>query len=391
VRWLRRIGLVAAFVLFVAVLAGWEGFRGDHEEDAGAPATSTTEAPGRVAAPVAGATVDPRVACARELPPRQQLGQLLAIAVDGQAPDLEAQRVADLGIGTVLLQSLSPDQPIQRIQALKDASAIPPLVAVDEEGGAVQDLRDVLGPFPSEARMASTTDPAGAHDQVLSHAQSMATLGIDVAFAPVVDVLPGDGRDPLGDDRTFGSDPNFVTQYGQAYVGAFDEAGILPTLKHFPGHGNTTGDSHNGVVSAPPLPQLRERDLVPYDTLLDEDVAVMVGHMIVPDVTIFGPSSLSSGIIQDLLRVEYGFDGLIFTDSLSMGGVTGQGPPEELAFQALAAGADVALFATLPNPGPVLDRLVRGLEAGDLDPDQIATSVVRVLDVKGIDPCALDS
>lgn len=388
-RWLRRLGLVVAFLLVAAVVAGWSGLTGDEEPDEMAVATTTTAAPGRVAAPVSGGTQDPRIACARELPPRQQFGQLLAIAVNGQAPDLEAARVAQFGIGTVFLQSMSPDQPIQRIQALKDASAIPPLVAVDEEGGAVQDLRDVLGPFPSEERMASTTDPQGAHDQVLTHARSMATLGIDVAFAPVVDVLPGDGRDPLGDDRTFGADPALVTQYGQAYVDAFVEAGVLPTLKHFPGHGNTTGDSHAGPVSAPPLPQLRERDLVPYDTLLDSDVAVMVGHMVVPDVTIFGPSSLSSGIVQDLLRDEYGFDGLIFTDSLSMGGVVGQGPPEELAVKALEAGADVALYASLPNPGPVLDHLVEALRSGRLDRDRVATSVVRVLDVKGIDPCEL--
>ena len=70
----------------------------------------------------------------------------------------------------------------------------------------------------------------------------------------MVDVLPGDGRDPLGDDRIVSSDPNVVTQFGQAYVDALNEAGILPTLKHFPGHGNTTGDSHDGVVSALPLP-----------------------------------------------------------------------------------------------------------------------------------------
>jgi beta-N-acetylhexosaminidase len=389
VRWLRRLGIVVAVLLLVAVLAAWDGLRGDHAPEDAEVAPTTTAAPGRVTSPVEGATVDPRIECARRLPPRQQFGQLLAIAVNGQAPDLEAERVARLGIGTVFLQSLSPDQPIQRIQALKDASTIPPLVAVDEEGGAVQDLRDVLGPFPSQERMAATTQPAGAHDQVLIHAQSMATLGIDVVFAPVVDVLPGDGRDPLGDDRSFGSDPALVTQYGGAYVDAFNEAGILPTLKHFPGHGNTTGDSHDGVVSAPPLPQLRERDLVPYDTLLDRDVAVMVGHMVVPDVTIFGPASLSSGIVQDLLRDEYGFDGLIFTDSLSMGGVTGQGGPEELAVKALEAGADVALYATLPNPGPVLDHLVDALASGRLDADQVATSVVRVLDVKGIDPCDL--
>jgi beta-N-acetylhexosaminidase len=385
-RWLRRIGLAVAFLLFVGLVASWDGLTGDREDPV---PTTTTAAPGRVAAPIAGSAEDPRIACARALPPRRQFGQLLAVSVNGQAPDLEAQHIADLGIGTVFLQSLSPDRPIARIQALKDASTIPPLVAVDEEGGAVQDLRDVLGPFPSEERMAATTDPAGAQAQVLAHAQSMATLGIDVVFAPVVDVLPGDGRDPLGDDRTFGSDPALVTRFGQAYVDAFVEAGILPTLKHFPGHGNTTGDSHDGVVSAPPLTEMRDRDLVPYNTLLESDVAVMVGHMVVPDVTIFGPSSLSSGIITDLLRDEYEFDGLIFTDSLSMGGVTGQGQPEELAFQALRAGADVALFATLPSPGLVLDRLVRGLQNGALDADQIATSVVRILDVKDIDPCSL--
>jgi beta-N-acetylhexosaminidase len=342
-----------------------------------------------VAAPIEGGAEDPRIACAQELPPRQQLGQLLAVSVNGQAPDLEAPRIADLGIGTVLLQSLGGEQPARRIQELKDASAIPPLVAVDEEGGAVQDLRDVLGPFPSAERMAATTDPATAREQVLTHARSMATLGIDIAYAPVVDVLPPSGVDALGDNRTFSSDPAVVTEYGQAYVDAFVEAGILPTLKHFPGHGSATGDSHDGVVSAPPLAQLRDRDLVPYDTLLDREVAVMVGHMIVPDVTIFGPSSLSSGIMTELLREDYGFDGLVVTDSLSMGGVTGQGPPEELAYLALEAGADVALFATLPDPAGVLDRLERALANGNLDATRIATSVVRVLDVKGIDPCAL--
>ena len=137
------------------------------------------------------------------------------------------------------------------------------------------------------------------------------------------------------------------------------------------------------------FPEMNHNELVGWESGGEDDVAVMVGHMVVPDVTIFGPSSLSSGIIGDLLRVEYGFDGLIVTDSLSMGGVTGQGPPEAVAFEALRAGADVALFASLPDPDAVLRRLERGLAAGNLDADQIATSVVRVLDVKGIDPCSL--
>lgn len=384
--WRRRLGLLVAFVLVAGLVASWDGLTGETEDPV---PTTTTAAPGRVAGPIESGAEDPRIACARALPPRQQFGQLLAVSVNGEAPDLEARRIADLGIGTVLLQSLGGERPAERIQALKDASVIPPLVAVDEEGGAVQDLRNVLGPFPSAERMVATTDPEGARAQVLAHARSMATLGIDIVYAPVVDVLAADGTDPLGDDRTFSDDPAVVTRYGQAYVGAFVEAGILPTLKHFPGHGSATGDSHNGAVSVPPLARLRERDLIPYDTLLEQEVAVMVGHVVVPDVTFFGPSSLSRGIITDLLRVEYGFDGLIVTDSLSMGGVTGQGPPEAVAFEALRAGADVALFASLPDPGAVLARLERGLARGDLDADQIATSVVRVLDVKGVDPCSL--
>ncbi len=385
-RWLRLGGLVGAFLLVGGAAIAWSGLRGDPEDP---PPPTTTAPPGHVAPPIAGGTIDPRVECARALPPRQQVGQLLAMSVNGQAPDLEAPRVAQFGIGTVLLQSPSPDQPVRRIQALKDASVIPPLVAVDEEGGYVQDLRDILGPFPSAERMALEATPEEARALVLRHAQSMAALGIDVVFAPVVDVPPAAGPDPLGDDRSFSTDPATVTAYGEAYVDAFVEAGILPTLKHFPGHGSATGDSHDGPVSVPPLPQLRQRDLIPYDTLLQRQVAVMVGHLVVPDVTIFGPASLSSGIITDLLRDEYGFDGLVFTDSLSMGAVAGVGPPEEAAFQAIRAGADVALFATLPDPGVVLDRLERALRRGNLDADQVATSVVRVLDVKGIDPCDL--
>lgn len=385
-RWLRRVGLLLAFVVVGVGVIAWDGLWGDEEP----PTPPTTTAPaGRVAAPIEGSATDPRVGCAAALPPRVQVAQLLGVSVNGSAPDLEAPRIAGLGIGTVLLQSLSPDDPAGRIQALKDASAIPPLVAVDEEGGAVQDLRDVLGPFPSAERMAATVDPAGAREQMAVHARSMANLGIDVVFGPVVDVRPTDGSDPLGDDRIFSDDPAVVTSYGQAYVDAMVEAGVLPTLKHFPGHGSTTGDSHEGPVSAPPLPQLRERDLVPYDTLLDREVAVMVGHMVVPDVTIFGPSSLSSGIVTDLLRDEYGFDGLVVTDSLSMGGVTGQGPPEELAVMALQAGVDIVLYASLPAPGLVLDRMQQALLAGELDATQVATSVARVLDVKGVDPCGL--
>jgi beta-N-acetylhexosaminidase len=308
--------------------------------------------------------------------------------VNGNALAAEARWVSSLGIGTVLLQHPASRGLAEAIANMKKASAIPPLVAVDEEGGEVQDLRDALGPIPSERWVAATMDTTAATAMIVDHARRMAELGIDVVFAPVVDVGPTSGGGPLG-DRVFADDPAVVEKYGRIYVEAFAEAGLLPVLKHFPGHGSGKGNSDFGPVETPPIEELRTRDLLPYQALLKEPVAVMVGHLNVPGLSDTTPASLSGRAISGLLREELGFDGLVFSDSLSMGAIAENWAPEAAAVWAIAAGTDVALFATLDDPASVINALKIAVDDGTISHRRLDESVARVLAAKALDPCSL--
>jgi beta-N-acetylhexosaminidase len=382
----RFVALGGAALLVATVVAiALPALDGGVVDESAVPPAPADSSPGDGTSPAA---VDPADACIAGWEPRRRVGQLVAIAVDGGALEAEAQRVADLGLGGVLLQRPEAGGLADGIAALKATSAIPPLVMADEEGGEVQTLGPVLGSLPAPARMVDAYDPAAATDLLTRHAESVAGLGVDVVLGPVVDVAPPDGGGPLG-GRVFSEDPAQVIEYARAYVDAYAAVGITSVLKHFPGHGAASGDSHDGPVSTPPADQLRARDLLPYEALLPDVDAVMVGHLVVPDLTGLAPASQSAEAVDGLLRGEYGFDRLVVTDSLSMGAIAFRTPPTDAAVQAVAAGADLALFVTIDDPAAVVDALVAATEDGRLDEDRVTAAVRRVLDQKGIDPCAV--
>ena len=381
---ITRLAVLAALCVLAASCGS------DVERPGGSEsATASSEAPTTTTVPPATTTIlDPTAACIAALPVRQRVAQLVGIAIDGGALTTEAQRTAELGVGTVLVQRPASTGLNEGIAAVKATSTIPPLVAIDEEGGEVQHLRALLGSIPSERSMATGQDGNAAAAIVRPHFQAVAELGIDVVFAPVVDVAAPGGGGPLG-DRTFSDDPATVTAYGQVYVDAMQVAGLLPVLKHFPGHGSGEANSHDGPVGTPPLDSLRARDLLPFEALAaDPPMGVMVGHLNVPDLSGTTPASISPAAYA-LLRDELGFDGLAFSDSLSMGAIAGTIPPESAAVQAIAAGADVALFVTIANPAGAIDALEAAVTDGSLPEARVDESVARVLAQKGIDPCSL--
>jgi len=384
----RAATVAAAIALALAVSTAACG-QADEPDNASSErrTAADTVTPSTTVAATTSTTLDPVAQCVADLPVRQKVGQLVGIAIDGGALPGEAQRVAGLGVGVVLVQRPGAGL-AEGIAAVKQASTIAPLVAVDEEGGEVQHLRSILGPIPSPRQVASTMDATAAAGVVGPHFQAVADLGIDVVFAPVVDVaLPGGGG-PLG-DRTFSDDPAGVTAYGQVYVDAMTAAGLLAVLKHFPGHGSGEADSHDGPVGTPPIEALRTRDLLPFEALANgPGVGVMVGHLNVPGLTGTTPASISPAA-YDLLRGDIGFDGLVFSDSLSMGAIAGTIPPEQAAVQSIAAGADIALFVTLANPIGVIDALEAAVADGSVTVARVDESVARVLAEKGIDPCTL--
>jgi beta-N-acetylhexosaminidase len=266
-------------------------------------------------------------------------------------------------------------------------------VSVDEEGGRESRLKKRIGTSPSPKELAVTQSVQQVHDLALSRGQAMKNLGITVDFAPVADVVSGDTPDDsvIG-DRSFGSDPEKVTAYAGAYAQGLRDAGLLPVLKHFPGHGHGSGDSHKGGVVTPPLSDLQDNDLIPYRTLVTvSPVAVMVGHLQVPGLTGDDPASLSPAAMQ-LLRAGTGyggppFDGPIFSDDLSsMAAISDRFGVAEAVLKTLQAGTDIALWVTTDEVPAVLDRLTKALNAGELKMQDVDASIVRLAKMKGVNP-----
>jgi beta-N-acetylhexosaminidase len=263
-------------------------------------------------------------------------------------------------------------------------------VSVDEEGGRVSRLSSLIGAAPSARALAASSTPDEVYAQALQRGQAMRNLGITIDFAPVADVSDQPDNTVIG-DRSFSSDPEKVTLYAGAYARGLRDAGLLPVFKHFPGHGHGSGDSHTASVVTPPLSQLEGNDLVPYRSLVAEPgVAVMVGHMQVPDLTGGQPASLSPAAYTLLRTGSYGgpgFGGVVFTDDLSsMRAVSDRYGVAQAALMSLQAGADNALWITTTEVPAVLDRLEAAVSAGELDAADVDAKVQRMAAVKGRNP-----
>lgn len=219
-----------------------------------------------------------------------------------------------------------------------------PLIAVDYEGGGVARHASVLGSMPSARTQARTMSLREIRSRAAARGRAMARHGINVDFAPVVDLDLGS---PVIGPRSYGRSPANVAARAGAFAEGLQAAGVLPVLKHFPGHGAADADSHKRLPTTPRWSTLRNRDLRPYRTLLQRPGrwGVMVGHLYVPGLSSARglPTSLDPAVYR-VLRDDVGFDGVAFTDSLNMGAVAARYSAPSAVVRAVAAGADVALL-----------------------------------------------
>jgi beta-N-acetylhexosaminidase len=372
------IGLVAAGIVVAVRPAGGGG-------TSAAPPSTIAAPPSATAAP------DPLAACltaVAALSPRDRLAQRLVVGVDAADVDAVVGTVRATQVGGIFIggnaTALLRNQALERVQ---DVSRTPLAVSVDDEGGRVQRIDGLDGPLPSARRMAARSTPEEVRDLARSRGNALAARGVTVDFAPVVDVGKQPTNSVIG-DRAFSDDPAVVVRYAGAFADGLRAADVLPVLKHFPGHGHASGDSHKGRVTTPPLADLKKTDLRPYAELLAAGpVAVMVGHLDVPGLTDGLPTSLTPATYR-LLRDDYGFDGLVVTDDLgAMKAVTSTFTLPEAVQKALAAGADQALWSSGAQDaaavGSLLDELEQALAAGGLDPAANDRAVARVLAAKG--------
>lgn len=343
-----------------------------------------------MAAPAPPVCADPSAVPAT-LGIRDKLAQLLMVGVknaDDARAVVNGYHVGGIFIGSWTDLSIFKG-PLADIAA--KAGPLPLAVSVDEEGGRVSRLKSLIGTSPSPRELAQTQTVQQVHDLAADRGKKMRGLGITVDFAPVVDVSDEPDDAVIG-NRSFSADPAKVTEYAGAYAQGLRDAGLLPVLKHFPGHGHGSGDSHTGGVVTPPLDDLQNNDLVPYRTLVaSPPVGVMVGHLQVPGLTGDAPASLSPEAVQ-LLRNGVGykgppFTGPVFSDDLSsMAAISDRYGVSEAVLRSLRAGVDVALWVTTDEVPAVLDRLQQAVASGDLPAKQVDESLVRVAAMKGPSP-----
>ncbi|MGW4249160.1 glycoside hydrolase family 3 N-terminal domain-containing protein [Nocardia sp. NPDC004722] len=322
---------------------------------------------------------------------RQKLAQLLTVGVTGEADAenvVKTEQIGGIFVGSWTDKAMLAQHQIDTVQK---ASRTPLMVTIDEEGGRVSRAKDLIGVAPAARVVAQTMSPDEFYTFSLDRAKKLKALGVTVDFAPDVDVS-SEPDDAVIGDRSFSDDPDVVVQYAGAFIRAMNDAGVGSVMKHFPGHGSGSGDSHTGAVQTPPLDQMQTKDLVPFRKLVDSGAAVMVGHLDVPGLTTPNvPASISPQAMA-LLRqgTGYGaapFDGVIFTDDLGgMAAITKRMSIEDAVEAALIAGADNALWITTDAVPKVLDRLEDAVKSGRLPGAQVDASVLRMAKFKGSAP-----
>ncbi len=258
-----------------------------------------------------------------------------------------------------------------------------PVVAVDEEGGLVSDLMHLTTPAPSAAALGMVDDEEVTRDVYQGIGEKARALGFNTVFAPVLDVNV-EAANPVIGTRAFGAVPSLVLKHAMAAIDGLHRAKITACVKHFPGHGATSLDSHLTLPEVKAdLATLRERELLPYIEAFrrsDPPEMLMTAHVAYPALDRSGTAAtLSRAILQDLLRKDLGFQGVVITDAMEMKGIAERTSPEKAAVAAIEAGADLLLYAL---DGAMAAAAYKGVldavRAGKITEERIGRSVDRV-------------
>lgn len=268
---------------------------------------------------------------------------------------------------------------------MQSASVIPLLIGVDEEGGRVARIAekpafDVVR-YQSMAEVGRTQKPEAAQEAYAAIGAYLTQYGVNIDFAPVADVNTNPRNTVIG-NRAFGSDPVQVAPLVRAAVEGLRQSGVLSCIKHYPGHGDTRNDTHNGAVTLEKTwEELKGCELIPFIAALDSTDMVMASHISVPAVDPTGlPASLSQRMIEEKLRGELGYGGVVITDALEMGAIAQHYTPAESAVKAVSAGVDILL---MPSDYPAAyTGLVQAVRDGRVPETRIDESVLRILSLK---------
>lgn len=319
----------------------------------------------------------------------EKVGQLMMIDLPvssrlGSKAEREVirNRTDQIQPGGYILFAADPVPTAMTISWASHVSGVPPFMALDAEWGAGYRL-DGLSRIPDAMALGATGNVAYARDAGRITAGDAASVGINVLFAPTVDVNTNPANPVIG-TRAYSDHPDSVAAYARAFIGGVDEIGLLPVMKHFPGHGGTSLDSHTDVpVAKSSQPVFDSIHLKPFRDLIADSIAAIMTAHIVPEGHLFSDpkaATFSTRIVSDLLRDSLEFGGLVFSDALNMAGAASIGSPAERSIEALVAGVDVLLMPS--DPLDTKRAILQAIRDGRLSEARIEHSVRRILATK---------
>lgn len=333
---------------------------------------------------------------------REKVGQLFIVRPEALAENSNAEtapatdrvddavisRIEEYPVGGIALFSrniTSAEQLPMFISDLQSSSKYPLFIAVDEEGGRVARIANSdffnVASYKSMEDIGKSGDASKAEEVGRQIGLYLKELGFNLDFAPVADTNTNPQNIVIG-DRSYGSDPALVARMVSAQLDGMHDSGIMGTLKHFPGHGDTKDDTHSGYVSIEKTwDELKECELVPFITALPKADMVMVSHITAVNVTSDKlPTSMSETMITGKLRNELGYDGVIITDAMAMGAVADNYTSAEAAVTAVKAGVDIVLMPQ--NLDEAFNGVMNAVTDGEISMARLDESVMRILKLK---------
>ncbi|AKG05226.1 hypothetical protein AAV35_010800 [Salimicrobium jeotgali] len=321
----------------------------------------------------------------------EKIGQMIFGGVSGTEMNEETKKVIEkYHVGGLILfgnNITSAPQTVDFLNEMKqvnEGNPYPLLLGVDEEGGRVSRMPPEAASLPPGGEVGELNDPELAFKTGKILGMQMNELGFNLDFAPVLDVNSNPDNPVIG-DRSFSSDPETVSKLGIQVMKGIEEQGVIPVIKHFPGHGDTNVDSHLNLPKVTKsYEELKQMELVPFKQAIEAGADVtMTSHILLPAFDEQYPASMSEAVITDVLREDLGFGGVVVTDDLTMGAITNEYSVEDAAIETVKAGGDLLLMAHDSNLiSNVFNKLKAAVENGELSEERINESVERIADLK---------
>jgi beta-N-acetylhexosaminidase len=319
-----------------------------------------------------------------------KIGQMILAGIDGTTMDANTKNLINqIHVGGIIFYANNfetPEQTVQLVNQLKagNRSILPLFLSADQEGGRVARLPGGLVNFPPNNQIGQVNDPEFSYKVGTLLGRELKEFGLNLDFAPVLDINSNPGNPVIG-DRSFGNNSEVVSTLGIQTMKGIQSQNVIPTIKHFPGHGDTSVDSHLELpIVNKSLKELKELELIPFEHAINDGAdVVMVAHILLPELDKINPASMSKAVITDLLRKQLSFTGVIITDDMTMGAIIEHFDIGKAAVESVKAGSDIILVGhDYNNVVKITSSLKTAVENGEISDQRLNESIERTIQLK---------